>query len=231
MTTRVPIFIVLSGLVLIVAALESHFISDGLALVGMDIRAARLAGSRLGVLGAMVGAGLMFIGLSAWARASRIRSTGIRFATALDRIANPHGAHSVLVPGAGVGFAADIDGLRMEVVVEPERHGRVFVRARCQARMPCVVWPRGMDDENSRYKRVATGTAWEAWSLSQRGEPLSWASVDAVLSRAFGPGAAHEIRHDAGGIEVSMSNAPSTDLEGRILVGIDAASALARLNR
>ena len=66
--------LVVGGVSLLSVALDPLVVGEALAFEGMPSSAARLAGSRLAVMAALSGAGLLLFGLSNWARASRIQS-------------------------------------------------------------------------------------------------------------------------------------------------------------
>jgi hypothetical protein len=150
----------------------------------------------------------------------------------LDHLGRNYGARSQVVPGVGAACVADVDGLRMEIVVEPESHGRAWVRARCFPARSLRVCPKGLEPEGAgdNLITVSQGYSWEAWGRPGiDGPPLDAAAHS--LGRAFGVGGATHIQHDGGGIELAMPNAPADELLARLRVAIDAVSSLARTNR
>ena len=229
---RQAILFVFVGAILLSVAFDPLIVGAALELLGMTPSASRLAGSRLAVMAALIGTGILFFGLAGWARASRIQSICEAHALVLDHLGRDYGARSQVVPGVGAACVADVDGLRMEIVVEPESHGRAWVRARCYPARSLRVCPRGLGPEGSAedFVTVSEGYSWEAWGIPGVDGP-SLDAAAASLGRVFGVGGASHIQHDGGGIELSMPNAPAEELLARLRVAIDAVSILARTNR
>ena len=225
-----PIRLLIAAILMIGVAFDASVFVELLMAVGMDERVARIAGSRLSVMSALVGAGLLLIAISIWARNSRMHSISLGHADLLDHLAQEHLGHVEIVAGVGAGFAGEVAGLRVEIIIEPTRGGQAWIRALCPAARPIHIWPRGLvpDTEGSNGYRIAIGPSWEAWSSSN--EALH-GDVVHPIEDAFYVGGVGEIRHNRNGIELSMSNAPGVDLMERISVGLKAAAALSRVNR
>ena len=215
------------SLLLLAAALNPPALGEVLSLVGMDFRTARLAGSRLAVVMALSGAGLLLLGITSIARSSRIRKTADATAEVLLLLPGASGAQSHVLDGVGAVMTADVDGLRIEVVVEPERGGNAWLRARCPAGQVLSIWPRGLSGAGDGGP-AASGRAWECMSP----ERLAGISdLDDALNRLFEEGEASQLEHTRLGIEVRMSNAPASTLLGRLSLAVSVASGLARINR
>jgi hypothetical protein len=204
---------------------------DGLGVVP---RAARLAGAQLSVVVGFVGGGMLLIGLSTLARAGRLSQAWAAHAQALQQVAQPMGARLQTVEGVGVGFATEVRGLRLEVVLDPDRRGGLWVRAQCAAQQVLEIWPLGMPPESPAggWRQVEAGRSWELWApvmLDGAGPVLSAGLRDA-LDAVFTSGGASRLRHDAGGIEVELPHARELDPQDRVPLAIDAVVALARCN-
>ena len=148
----------------------------------------------------------------------------------LDWLVQEHAGHVEIVPGVGAGFVGEIAGLRVDIIIEPIRGGQVWIRALCPAARTIHIWPRGLapDDPGSQGYRIAVGPSWEAWSPS---DEAIYGDVVHSIEAAFSKGGVSEIRHNRHGIELSLPNAPGTDLMERISAGMSAATALSRVNR
>ena len=225
-----PIRLLIASILLIGVAFESTLFVEPLLMVGMDERVARIAGSRLSVMVALVGAGLLLIAISVWARNARMHAISLAHAEMLEHLAATHVGHVEIVPGVGAGFSGEVAGLRVEIIVEPTSGGQVWIRALCPAARPIHIWPRGLapDVKDTEGYRIAWGPSWEAWSSQD--EALHGEGVHPIED-AFFKGGVGEIRHNRNGIELSMSNAPGGGLLERISVGLEAAAALSRANR
>ncbi len=208
-------------------ALNPSALGELLSLVGMDVRTARLAGSRLAVVSALSGAGLLLLGITSFARSSRIRKTAEATAEALLLLPAASGARAHVLDGVGAVMTADVDGLRIEVVVEPERGGIAWLRSRCPAGQVLSIWPRGLADAGDGDP-AASGRAWECVSS---GRLTGISDLDDALNRLFEEGEASQVEHTRRGIEVRMSNAPASTLLGRLSLAVSVASGLARINR
>ena len=225
-----PIRLLIAALILIGASFEASLFTEFLVVVGLEDRVARIAGSRLTVMSALVGAGLLLISIAMWARNSRMYATSEAHAAMLAYLAAEHVGHVEVVPGIGAGFTGEIAGLRVEIIIEPTRGGQVWIRALCPASRPLRIWPRGLapDFMESGHFRVGLGPSWEAWSSSR--DPLQGEVVHPIEA-AFSHAGVGEIRHNRNGIEVTMPNGPGSDLMNRISLGVTAAAALSRINR
>ena len=215
---------------LLVVAHDASLFGGVLSGLGMEERAARIAGSRLRIMAALVGAGLLLIGLSIWARSIRLRSVSQAHAGVLQHLTENHVGRVDVHAGVGAVFSGEVAGLRLEVAVEPVRGGRILIRALSPAPTSLLIWPRGLapTTQTSSFVRIAQGASWEAWAPSAgtlQGELMG--PIEAVFLRA----GATEMRHDRSGIEVTLPNAPGIDLVQRIELGVQAASALSRANR
>jgi hypothetical protein len=220
--------LVFCSVILMAMAFEPSIISGLLSAVGMDDRAARIAGSRLTVMAAMVGAGFLLIGLSSWARNTRMHNISQGHMNMLDHLVREYGGTVDVLPGLGAGFSGEIGGIHVEIVVEPIRGGQAWIRARCPASRPLHISPRGLAPESENGAVVACGRSWEAWS-SVAG-PLQH-GAEQCLEDAFDRGGLLEMKHGRTGIELSMPNAPGEGLLARISLGLEAAAAVSRINR
>lgn len=205
-------------------------IGEALAVLGMDARAARIAGSRLAVMMSLCGAGFMVLGFTSLTRTRRLRRISAAHVGVLDFLSGQARYRAHLVDGVGAGLTAEFDGLPMEVLVEPERGGKVCIRALSMPSQPLTVWPRGLIPEGEPTARqvVASGRAWECWAATNT---VGIGSADLILNRAFEDGGVIYLRHEQGGLELVMPNGPSKDLLERIRVGVQAVSVVARLNQ
>ena len=225
-----PIRLLVVALVLIGASFDASLFTEFLVVVGLEDRAARIAGSRLTVMSALVGAGFLLISIAVWARNTRMHAISTAHAEMLAYLATEHAGHVEVLPGVGAGFTGEIAGLRVEIVIEPTRGGQVWIRALCPAARPLRIWPRGLapDVMAADQHRVGSGPSWEAWSSST--EALHGEVVHPIEAAFFQAGVG-EIRHNRNGIEVTMSNGPGAGLLERIAAGLNAAAALSRANR
>ena len=204
-------------------------IGEALGLLGMDSRAALIAGSRLAVMMSLCGAGLMVLGFTGLTRSRRLRRISEAHVDVLDFLSGQPRYRAHLVDGIGAGLTAEFDGLPMEVLVEPERGGVVCIRALSIPGQPLAVWPRGLTPNEDPKTRqvVASGRAWECWATTNS---IGIESAESILNRAFEAGGVAYLRHEQGGIELVMPNGPSEDLLERIRIGVQAVSFVARLN-
>jgi hypothetical protein len=216
------------------AALDTGFIAGLLQGLGVDAGAARIAGAKLSVVVGLFGGGTLLIGLSWLARASRIRHAWSLHAELMAEIAEPMGGRIQHFEGQGLGFWAEVRGLRLQVYLEPTGEGALSVLAHCPPQQAIQVWPLGMGPANPgpQWRRIAEGSSWELWAqvVLDGAEP----GVDPVLSDAldgaFGAGGASQVRHDVDGIHVQMSYLPGLDPRNRVPLAVEAAIALARFN-
>ena len=79
-----PIRLLIAALVLIGLAFEASLLIEFLAVVGLEDRAARIAGSRLTVMSALVGSGFLLIAIAVWARNARIHAISSAHADMLE---------------------------------------------------------------------------------------------------------------------------------------------------
>ena len=176
-------------------------IGDALAVVGMDARAARIAGSRLAVMLSLCGAGFMVLGFTALTRARRLRRISDAHVDVLDFLSGQARYRAHIVDGVGAGLTAEFEGLPMEVLIEPERGGQVCIRALSMPAQPLAVWPKGLhpDQEHRARQVVASGRAWDCWATTNA---VGIEAADTVLNRAFEAGGVTYLRHEQGGLEV-----------------------------
>lgn len=212
---------------LLLIAVYPAAIAETLALAGMDPRVARLAGSRLAVMMAFSGAGLLLLGVTFMARSGRLRRSSQAMAETLSHLPGGSSGRVQVIEGVGAGLTAEFAGLRMEVVVEPEQGGQVWVRARCPAALPLSVWPRGLGRSDGPPV-MASGRAWECMAKESI---AGFQDLDGLLNQLFEDGSASYLHQNHQGVEVCMPNAPAEDLLNRLKLAIDAAAGLARTNR
>ena len=194
---------------------------------GMIPRTARLAASRLAVVAAFFGSGMLVLGITSVGRHARLRRAAKTMANALSDlplVGNPTGR---VVQGVGAVVMGEFDGIRMEIVVEPEEGGQAWLRARCAARSPLSIWPRGLAGEGS-WQTVASGRAWECVS---KDAVAGLRGMDDVLNRVFEEGGAMHLHHTHHGVEVCFPNAPARTLLERLIIGMSTVSGVARANR
>ena len=229
-----PVLCLLCATVMLGVALNPSMIVAVLKGLAVEPDAARLAGAQLSVLIGMTGGGGLLIGITLLARATRLRQGWAEHAAHLERVAHPMGGRVQQVPGVGVGFVAEIHGLRLEVVLEPEQNGAIWVRAHCPAQAPLTVWPLGMAPKtpSEGWLKVADGRSWEGWApvMIPGAEPMFGDALRGALDALFGEGGAARMRHDSGGIEVELPRAMDSDFERRIQSAVDAVVAMARYN-
>ncbi len=225
-----PTFLLLTAIMLISLAYDANLFAGGLTSLGMDDRVARIAGSRLRVMAALMGAGLLLIGLSIWARNTRLHGVSHAHAAVLQSLSDQYAGRVEVRSGIGAIFSGEVAGLRMEVTVEPMQGGQAMVRALSPASSSLVFWPRGLAPKNANGGDgpVAQGPSWEAWSVESGSlQGVSVAPIEAAFFRA----GVTQIRHDRYGIQMGMPNVPGDDLLERIEVGIQAAAALSRARK
>jgi len=218
------------ALFLLLVAFDTSFFTELLALTGMESRVARIAGSRLSVMAALVGAGLLLISLSSWARNARMLTISSAHADMLEHLVQENMGRVEILPGVGAAFTGEVAGLRVEIVVEPTHGGQAWIRALCPASRPLHIWPRGLAPESTAAHgfRVSQGPSWEAWSTA---EGMLHGDVMQPVEDAFFDAGVSEIQHNRSGVELSMSNAPGDSLMKRITLGLNVAAALSRSNR
>jgi hypothetical protein len=227
---RRPVRSLMLAVCLLGVALAPTAVATMLDVIGMDGRAARIAGSRLTVMSALCGAGLLFISIARWARASRLGRISLLHAQLLDHLSAEAGGRAVVTDESGAHVTGEFDGLRTEIHVSPEQGGEVRIRALCMPGRIVVVWPRGLGlgEEMPGLSLVSKGAHWEAWSAHR--EPVL-VGAESALEEAFGEGGMTRVIHDADGIELILSNGPPELLLGRLRIAVRLASSLARINR
>ena len=225
-----PIRLLIFALCLIGVAFDSSLFTQLLTVLGLEDRAARIAGSRLTVMSALVGAGFLMIAIAMWARNARMHAVSAAHAEVLAHLAAEHVGHVEIVPGVGAGFNGEVAGLRIEILIEPMRGGQVWIRALCPAARAIHIWPRGLapDVRESGQHLVGSGPSWEAWSCTT---DALHGEVVHPIEAAFYHAGVGEICHNRNGIEVVMPNAPGAGLLNRVAAGLGAVAALARENR
>jgi len=216
-----------AALALVGLALSPTALTAAFDAAGMAPQAARIAGSRMGVLVAFVGTGVLIVGLTGLSRRARIRRSGLAMAEALATLpgsANP--TVVVLSDGAAV-LSAEFDGLRMEVVVEPLVGGSAWVRARSPANQTLTIWPRGLSSDE--FGPVVTqGRSYECASANHN---IQLRELDSVLNAVFGEGGASRVTQNHMGIEVCMPSGPPEGRTARLRDAVSLAVGLARINR
>ncbi len=215
------------SLLLLGVAVNPSALGEALSLFGMDNRSARLAGSRLAIVVAFSGAGLLLLGITSIARAGRIRQTADGIARALLLLPSVSGAQAHVRDGVGAVMTASIDGMHIEVIVEPEQGGSAWFHARCPAGQTINIWPRGLGGSGDAGP-VVSGRAWECVGSAH---VAGINDLDSALNRLFEEGEASHLEHSRLGVEVRLSNAPAATLLGRLSLAVTVAAGLARINR
>ncbi len=221
-------------MVLLGLALNSSLLAAVLEGLSVGPGAARIAAAQLSVVMGLFAGGVLFIGMSWLARVGRFRHAWAAHGAVLRDIARLHGAQVQQLPGVGVGFMAEVRGLRLEVVLDPDRHGGTWVRSMCSAQQSLEVWPLGMGPVSPApgWEQFGDGRSWEMWApvMLDSQVPLISPDLRETLDLLFGAGGASRMRHDSGGIEVELPHARDVDPQGRVQLGIDGVVALARCN-
>lgn len=230
MNTRRPIRTVVVSLSLLLLAVYPTALSALFELLGLDGRAARIAGSRLTVMAALCGAGLLLIGIAAWARSSRLERISTMHVQMLNHLTRDAGGRARLPAVGGAEVEAEMDGLRMAIRLTAEQGGQAYLHALCMPGEVIEIWPKGLEPEgrSERFAVVCQGVHWAAWSTSGR---AVLDGGETILEEAFGPAGLTWVGHDTSGIEITMPNGPAEDLLDRLHTAIRVASMLARLNR
>ena len=215
------------SVVLMAVAVAPTVLGDALHLMGMDARVARMAGSRLAVMSAMSGAGLLLVGISLWARADRLLRISHGHAIALEHF-KPQTV--TVVDGPAAVAVGEFEGLRAEIVVPPQVGGSAVIRARCHPAAEVEIWPKGLPPDDLPMEVLVTdsGQHWEAWSA--RAEPVLRGGED-LLEAAFAAGGVLQVSHNRSGIQISLPSSPAENLVQRIQVALSLATFLARSNR
>jgi hypothetical protein len=228
--SRRPVRSLVIAVCLLGVALAPTAVATMLDLLGMEGRAARIAGSQLTVMSALCGAGLLLISIARWARASRLGRISLLHAGLLDHLSAEVGGRAVVTDEGRAHVTAEFDGLRTEIYISPEQGGEARIRAQCMPGRVIVVWPRGLSlgDEMPGLSLVSKGAHWEAWAAHR--EPVLEGS-ESALEEAFGEGGMTRVIHDADGIELVLSNGPPELLLVRLRIAVRLASTLARINR
>ena len=194
---------------------------------GMNPQAARIAGSRMAVLVAFVGTGVLIMGLTGLSRRARIRRCSLAMADALAALPGSSNPTVAVLEKGGAVLSAEFDGLRMEVVVEPLMGGSAWVRTRAPAKQNVTFWPRGLTMEEAGVV-VATGQFYEC--VSAHDNP-ALRELDSVLNAVFGEGGASRVTHNRTGIEVCLPGGPAEGRSARLRDAISLVAGLARINR
>ena len=104
--------LILFSMVLLAVAVAPTAVGDALALMGMDGRVARMAGSRLAVMAALSGAGMLLVGISLWARSDRL----VRISQGHTRILEHLGLQTIaVVDGPAAVASGEFEGLRVDI--------------------------------------------------------------------------------------------------------------------
>lgn len=219
--------IIVVAALLLFASVNPVVFAVMLEWAGMPPSTARLAASRLAVVTALCGAGLLVLGITSIGRHARLLRAAKSMANALIGLPSASNPTVRVVDGVGAVMMGEFDGIRMEVVVEPQQGGQAWLRARCSAESPLSIWPRGLAGEGA-WKTVASGRAWECVS---KDAVVGLSAMDDLLNRVFEEGGASYLHHTHEGIEVCFPNEPARTLLDRLLVGVSAVSGVARANR
>ena len=126
-----PIAVLVLAALFMASALEPGLIAALLKGVGVGEGAARIAGAKLSIVVGFFGGGCLLIGLSWLARAGRLRHALAEHMVLLGELARPFGAQPVVVDDQTLGFSAEHQGLRFEVLVTPFDGGGLRLTARC----------------------------------------------------------------------------------------------------
>ena len=223
-----PVRFIYFSILLLAVGLYPTGLADFLVALGMDARAARIAGSQLTIMAALCGAGFLLIGIAAMARAKRLRRISQMHVALLDHLAQRSGSAAQLVEDQGAVLVGEFDGLRAMISIGPERGGLAVIHASCSARHAIQILPRGLGPDDGKEEVVSSGQSWEVWAEPD-GPVLT--SAKELLELAFGEVGVLSVIHDRMGIRLEMSNAPADDLVSRLEVGIRLISLLARTNR
>lgn len=219
--------LILFSCVLLAVALAPTALGDALALMGMDARVARMAGSRLAVMSAMSGAGMLLVGISLWARADRLLRISQGHASMLDHL-EPNTV--AVVDGPAAVAVGEFEGLRAEIFVPPQVGGAAVIHARCHPAAEVEIWPKGLvpDDLPPDALTTDSGQHWEAWTA--RAVPVLDGGEE-LLESAFAAAGVLQVSHDRSGVRISLPSSPADSLLRRLQVALKLAAFLARSNR
>lgn len=219
--------LILFSMVLLAVAVTPTALGEGLSLLGMDPRVARMAGSRLAVMSAMSGAGMLLVGITVWARADRLLRISQGHARMLEHLA-PQTV--TIIDGPSALAMGEFEGLRADIVVPPQVGGAVMIHARCHPAADVLVWPKGLPpgDLPPGTMITAEGEHWEAWTA--RAEP-SLEGGEEILEAAFTTAGVLQVAHDRSGIRISLPSSPAESLLDRLKIALSVATFLARSNR
>ncbi len=223
-----PIRFLAIAALLLAVGLYPTGIGHILTALGMEGRAARIAGSQLTVMAAFCGAGFLLIGITAWAREGRLRRISMMHLAVLDHLASSGGGTAQLVENEGAVLVSEFDGLRAMISVAPQRGGHALVSANCSAGRPIEVWPRGLGPVETALEIVSRGPSWEVWSIPGSS---GISGAEDVLEASFGEVGVLFVSHDRRGIRLSMLNDPAENLVIRLQTAVRLVSTIARLNR
>ena len=219
--------LIVFSIALLAVAVAPTAIGDALTLVGMDSRVARMAGSRLAVMAAMSGAGMLLVGISLWARADRLLRISQGHASMLEHL-RPQTV--TVVDGPTAVAVGEFEGLRADIMVPPQVGGAVVVRARCHPAVDVEIWPRGLPPDDLPPGALITdaGQYWEAWSA--RAEPVLGGGEE-ILEAAFSVAGVLQVSHDRSGIRISLPSSPAESMLQRLKIVLSLAAFMARSHR
>jgi len=215
------------ALIFLGVAINPALFESLLEVAGLSPPSARLAAARLAVVTAFAGSGLFALGVTAIARQRRLHRAASAIAESLRSIPALHSPRLAVVDNIGAVLNAEIEGVRMEVVVEPLRGGRAWVRAQSPTGNPISVWPKGLAPAEEQAFRTC-GDEYECFS--ERADS-KLRELEDDLNQVFGLGEASHVVHDQSGIEVCMPNEPKGSRISRLSAATRLVAGLARVNR
>ena len=151
--------LILFSLVLLAVAVAPTALGEALSMLGMDPRVARMAGSRLAVMSAMSGAGMLLVGITLWARADRLLRISQGHARMLEHLA-PQTV--TIIDGPSALAMGEFDGLRADVVVPPQVGGVAIIHARCHPAADVLSYEQQMEK--------LTGAGYALWDVIKMAE-------------------------------------------------------------
>ena len=219
--------LILFSMVLLAVAVAPTVLGDALALMGMDARVARMAGSRLAVMAALSGAGMLLVGISLWARADRL----VRISQGHARILEHLGLQTIaVIDGPAAVASGEFEGLRVDIFLPPQVGGVAAIQAPCHPAADVEIWPKGLppDDLPTGARTTDSGSHWEGWI--DKAEPVLDGGGE-LLEAAFAAAGVLRVSHDRSGIRINLPTSPAESLVARINCALKLAAFLARSNR
>ncbi len=214
-------------MVLLAVAVAPTAVGDALALMGMDGRVARMAGSRLAVMAALSGAGMLLVGISLWARSDRL----VRISQGHTRILEHLGLQTIaVVDGPAAVASGEFEGLRVDIFLPPQVGAAAAIHAPCHPAADVEIWPKGLppDDLPPGALTTDSGRHWEGWT--DKAEPV-WDGGGELLEAAFAAAGVLRVSHDRSGIRIGLPTSPAESLVARLTCALKLAAFLARSNR